>query len=89
MSCSTRICIFSTVSVSPRQPFTCAQPVMPSFTLWRIDVAEIDVEASYLRPGCGYQAYMSLPDGSGMARPSARAVSIHSSMTRSAFFTAS
>lgn len=35
------------------------------------------------------QAYMSLPAGSGMARPSARAVSIHSSMTRSAFFTAS
>ena len=31
--------IFSTVSVSPRSPFTCAQPVMPGRTLWRIDAA--------------------------------------------------
>ena len=28
-------CILSSVSVSPRKPFTCAQPVMPGFTLWR------------------------------------------------------
>ena len=27
--------IFSSVSVSPRQPLICAQPVMPGFTLWR------------------------------------------------------
>ncbi len=23
------------IDVLPRQPFTCAQPVMPDFTLWR------------------------------------------------------
>src|SRR5699024_12747252 len=32
---STRFSIFSSVSVSPRQPLICAQPVMPGFTLWR------------------------------------------------------
>lgn len=26
---------FSSVSVSPRQPLICAQPVIPGFTLWR------------------------------------------------------
>src|SRR5207237_3519578 len=35
------------------------------------------------------QAYASLPRGSGIGRPSLRAVSIHSSMISSAFFTAS
>ncbi len=28
-----RVFIFSTVSVSPRKPFTCAQPVMPGLHL--------------------------------------------------------
>jgi hypothetical protein len=32
----TRSRIFSTVEVSPRDPFTCAQPVIPGRTLWRI-----------------------------------------------------
>src|SRR5262245_16765372 len=46
--------IFSMVSVSPRWPFTWAQPVMPGFTLWRRESGEIrSANASLRAIGCG------------------------------------
>ena len=53
-SCSTRFCIFSDEPVSPRQPLTWAQPVMPGFTAWRCMKRLVIRLCSRLRGrGCG------------------------------------
>src|SRR6185312_2857837 len=54
MSCATRWIILSSVSVSPRQPLTCAQPVIPGFILWRSMYSRIFVRYCWLcATACG------------------------------------